>query len=290
MRAIVEVPWGPHRGARVVLAPGDVLRVGRHAEGLDLPKDPQVSRVHFELAWDGARCLVRDARSMTGTQLNGAEVKEAEVKSGDFIRAGDTLVSVNFEGFTPRQPRPKLPGRRSSSVTPAQKKSALAALAAETEPLFALVDPTRSPRVLQLLRESVEYSRSLYEGAGGDTLADVAPYLVQLPDRGSRLVTALVTEGLMRRWGVFLTSTRPFRDVRRHFRRFLVVREEDTGERLYFRFYDPVVLRAFLPTCSVLQAREFFTEVSAFLAEGDRGELYRFTVGAPEPEARGVAR
>ena len=23
--AIVEVPWGPHRGARVVLAPGDVL-------------------------------------------------------------------------------------------------------------------------------------------------------------------------------------------------------------------------------------------------------------------------
>ncbi len=105
----------------------------------------------------------------------------------------------------------------------------LEALADERDTLFALVDPTRSPRVLQLLRESVEYSRSLYEGSAGDTLADVAPYLVELPDKRSRLVTALVTEGLMRRWGVFLTSTRPFKDVRRHFRRFLVVREEDTG-------------------------------------------------------------
>lgn len=287
MKAIVEVPWGPHRGARVVLAPGEVLRVGRHGEGLDLPRDPQVSRVHFELAWDGVCCLVRDARSMTGTLLNGESVKEAEVKSGDFIRAGDTLVSVNFEGFTPRQPRPKLPGRRSSSVTPAQKKSVLAGLAAEREPLFALVDPTRSPRILQLLKESVEYSRSLYEGSGGDTLSDVAPYLVELHDKGSRLVNALVTEGLMRRWAIFLTSTRPFKDVRRHFRRFLVVREEDTEERLYFRFYDPVVLRTFLPTCTVLQSREFFTEVTAFLAEGDRGELYRYTLGASEPEVVG---
>jgi hypothetical protein len=287
MRAIVEVPWGPHRGARVVLAPGDVLRVGRNGEGLDLPRDPQISRVHFELEWDGARCLVRDKRSMTGTLLNGEDVKEAEVRSGDFLRAGDTLVSVNFEGFTRRPPRPKIPGRRASSVTRARKRSVLDALAAEEGSLFAMVDPTRSPRVLQLLRESVEYSRSLYEGAGGDTLADVAPYLVELPDKRSRLVTALVTEGLMRRWGVFFTSTRPFRDVRRHFRRFLVVREEDTGERLYFRFYDPVVLRAFLPTCSVLQSREFFAEISAFLAEGDRGELYRFTVGAEEPEVVG---
>jgi Domain of unknown function (DUF4123)/Inner membrane component of T3SS, cytoplasmic domain len=287
MRAIVEVPWGPHRGARVVLAPGEVLRVGRHAEGLDLPRDPQVSRVHFEIEWDGARCLVRDKRSMTGTLLNGEGIEEAEVRSGDFLRAGDTVVSVNFEGYTRRPPRPKIPGRRSNSVTRARKRSVLAALAAEKDTLFAVVDPTRSPRILQLLRESVEYSRSLYEGAAGDTLADVAPYLVQLPDKRSRLVTALVTEGLMRRWGVFLTSTRPFKDVRRHFRRFLVVREEDTGEKLYFRFYDPVVLRSFLPTCSVLQQREFFDEISAFLPEGDRGELLRFTLGAEEAEVVG---
>jgi len=287
MRAIVEVPWGPHRGARVVLAPGDVLRVGRHGEGLDLPKDPQVSRIHFELEWDGARCLVRDKRSMTGTLLNGEDVKEAEVKSGDFIRAGDTLVSVNFEGFTRRRPRPKIPGRRASSITRARKASVLAALAAEEGSLFAVLDPTRSPRVIELLRESVEYNRSLYEGAGGDALTEAAPYLVEFTDRRSKLLVSLVTEGLMRRWGIFLTSKRSFRDVRRHFRRFLVVKEEETGEPLYFRFYDPVVLRAFLPTCSALQLKEFFAELSVFLVEGDRGELFRFTEGTTEPEVLG---
>jgi hypothetical protein len=287
MRAIVEVPWGPHRGARVVLAPGDVLRVGRHGEGLDLPKDPQISRIHFELEWDGARCVVRDAKSMTGTLLNGADVKEAEVQSGDFLRAGNTLVSVNFEGFTRRRPRPKIRGRRASSVTRARKKSVLDALAGESLPLFALLDPTRSPRISELLRESVEYSRSLYDGSEGDALSDVAPYLVELPDKRSRLVTSLVTEGLMRRWGIFVTSSRPFNEVRRHFRRFLMVREEETGDQLYFRFYDPVVLSAFLPTCSPLQLKEFFAELGVLLAESDRGELQRFTEGAPEPEVVG---
>lgn len=287
MRAIVEVPWGPHRGSRVVLAPGDVLRVGRHSDGLDLPRDLQVSRRHFAIEWDGARCFVRDDESLTGTQLNGALVKEAVVQSGDFIRAGDTLVSVHFEGFTPRPPRPKIPGRRANSVTRAQKKLFLDGLDAEPEPLFAVVDPTRSLRVLQLLRESVDYNRSLYEGAGGDTLAGEAPYLVEFSGKRSKLVTALVTEGLMRRWGIFLTSSRPFREVRRHLRRFLIVKEEGTGDRLYFRYYDPVVLRAFLPTCSARQSSDFFAEVSAFLAEGDRGELFRFTEGAAEPELVG---
>lgn len=287
MRAIVEVPWGPHRGARVVLAPGDVLRVGRHGEGLDLPRDPQISRIHFELAWDGARCLVRDKRSMTGTLLNGEAVKEAEVRSGDFIRAGDTLVSVNFEGFTRRRPRPKIPGRRANSVTRARKKSVLDALAGEKLPLFAVLDPTRSPRVTELLRESVEYNRSLYEGEGGDALSEVAPYLVELPDKRSRLLASLVTEGLMRRWGIFIASSRPFKEVRRHLRRFLMVEEEETGERLYFRFYDPVVLSAFLPTCSPLQSSDFFKDLGALLAESDRGQLLRFIEGASEPEVVG---
>ena len=284
---IVEVPFGPHRGARVVLAPGAVLRVGRHVEGLDLPKDPQISRSHFELAWDGARCVVRDTKSMTGTLLNGEEVKEAEVQSGDFLRAGDTLVSVNFEGFTRRKPRPKIPGRRANSLTRARKRSVLEAIAAEELPLFAVLDPTRSPRVAELLKEAVEYNRSLYEGSGGDALSEVAPYLVEFSDKRSRLLTSLVTEGLMRRWGIFVVSSRPFKDVRRHFRRFLMVREEETGEQLYFRFYDPVVLGAFLPTCSPLQSREFFAEIGALLAESDRGELLRFTEGSPEPEVVG---
>ncbi len=285
-RAIVEIPWGPHRGTRAVLAPGKVLRIGRHGDDLELPKDARVSRTHLELEWDGKRCLVRDRGSVTGTEINGTKIGEAEARSGDWIRVGDTLISVHFEGFTRRLPRPKIAGRPGTSLTRARKKSVLDGLASETEHLYAILDPTRSPRILGLLREAVEYSRSLYEGDEGDALWEAAPYIVDLPDKRSRLVKALVTEGLVRRWGIFIVSKRPFKDVRRHFRRFLMVQDE-TAERMYFRYYDPVVLRAFLPTCTPVQANEFFQEVDAFLVEGDRGELLRFTKGAAEPKVVG---
>lgn len=283
MRVIIEIPWGPHRGTRAILEPGRVLAVGRDSEDLPLPRDPQLSRIHFELAWDGIRCVMRDRKSMTGTFVNGRPVEEATVKNGDWIRAGDTVLSVYFENASRRRPRPKWPGRSGNVLTRARKASVLAALMAEPRTLFAVLDPTRGKRVLTLLRESVEEQRSLYEGARGDALAEVAPHLVKLP-RDSRLLVSLVQEGWQRRWGIFLTSNRPFKEVRRHLRRFLMVQEEDTGEELYFRFYDPVALAAFLPTCSPAQREEFHGEIEAFLAESELGSVLRFVRERPEPE------
>ena len=159
----------------------------------------------------------------------------------------------------------------------------LAALRAEKLPLYAVLDASRGDRVLTLLRESVEESRSLYEGLAGDALADVAPHLVELP-KDSRLLESIVREGWHRRWAIFLTSERPFKQVRRHLRRFLMVKEEYVVEPMYFRFYDPVVLRVFLPTCSLRQRQEFFGDISSFLVEGERGEVLRF---GPD-EAEGI--
>jgi hypothetical protein len=52
---------------------------------------------------------------------------------------------------------------------------------------------------------------------------------------------------------------------------------EDEGEkRLYFRYYDPATLRAFVPSCAARQAAELFGPVRAFFAEGKSGEVLRF--------------
>lgn len=286
MRVIIEIPWGPSRGKKAILAPGQVLRVGR-TERADLvvPHDARMSATHFELSWDGSMCRVRDRNSTGGTLLNGEEVKEAAVESGDWIRAGDTVLSIYFERATPRKPRPRIAGRSGNVLTKARRTRVLEALRAEERPLFAVLDASRSDRVLTLLRESVEEYRSLYEGVQGDALGDVAPYIVELP-KGSTLLDALVREGWQRRWGMFLTSDRPFKMVRRHFRRFLMVKEEETGEPLYFRFYDPVVLRVFLPTCSVRQRHEFFGDILSFFVEGERGDVLRF--GPDEAEGTSV--
>lgn len=55
---------------------------------------------------------------------------------------------------------------------------ALEALRAEAakDSLYAIVDTARDDRILELLREHVEPHKSLYEGAEGESLDEVAPY------------------------------------------------------------------------------------------------------------------
>jgi Domain of unknown function (DUF4123)/Inner membrane component of T3SS, cytoplasmic domain len=282
-RAIVEVRWGPLQGRKAILEPGKSLRVGRTDRAdLVVPHDAKLSGVHFELTWDGTTCRLRDLKSAVGTLVGGERVDEARVDNGGWVRAGETDFSIYFEGATP----PRVLDADDVGYEPepaealARKTQAFEVLRQEADSagLFAILDAARSDRILELLRESVEEHRSLYEGVKGETMAEVAPYLVRLP-KGSRLLEALVREGWGKRWGVYSTCKRPFKEVRRHLRRFLMVENDTTGAPMYFRFYDPGTMRVFLPTCTARQAAEFFGDIGAFLVEGTRGEILRFTTG-----------
>lgn len=267
-RLIVQI-HGDRRGARkAILAPGATLRIGR-SERADLvvPHDAQVAPAHFELRWDGARCLLRDLGSSAGTLLQGERVSEGVVTSGAWIRVGHTDLSVHVEAHTP----PTQPAEAPVEA----RVGALSSLRREPGPLFAIVDASRGARLLTLLRESVDEQRSLYDGVKGEALARVAPTLVALR-RDSGLLDRLVREGWGARWAIYLACARPFDELRRHLRRFLLVEDDDSGERFYFRFYDPRTLRAFLPTCTPRQREDFFGEIQGFLLEGERGELLRF--------------
>jgi hypothetical protein len=67
-------------------------------------------------------------------------------------------------------------------------------------------------------------------------------------------------------WGIWLVSAAPFDEIRHHLRRFLCVQDE-AGRRLLFRYYDPVVLARFLPTCTAAELTELFGPIDAFLVE-----------------------
>jgi hypothetical protein len=269
VRAILEVRWGAQKGKKAVIAPGGKLRVGRTERAdLVIEADRKLAGAHFELSWDGANGALRSLTATEPTFLNGEQVKDARVPHAAWIRAGETVFVFYQEEHT----RP----RRESGAgpTPARER-ALATLEALEEPLFAVLDAARDLRILEVVRESVEEMRSLYEGIKGEALADVAPYLVALP-RGSRLLRALVREGWGRRWGIYLTSLRPFKEVRTQLRRHLMVEDEESRRRMYFRYYDPATLRAFLPSCTPRQAVELFGPLRAFFAEGEDGEVLRF--------------
>jgi predicted component of type VI protein secretion system len=265
-RVILRVASGRAAFERAVLSPGEAVRVGRTDRAdLVVADDRHMSAIHFSLAWSGARCVLTDGGSVEGVLLNGERAERAEVTSGAWIRAGHTDFAVHFERHTPP---PEV------EPHPAQAE-AFAALHAEPYPPFALLDAARDPRILTLLRESVDVHKSLFEGAKGRAVDEQAPYLVELRD-DSDLCERLFAEGWGRRWGVYLTSRRPFHETRSHLRRFLMVEDEETGEPMYFRFYDPVVLRVFLAAAGLRHREAFFSEIDAFLLEGERGEALRF--------------
>jgi hypothetical protein len=262
MRIIVRIEWGPKRWHKAILDPGQTLRVGRNERaGLVVPHDERMSGLHFALTWDGSRCELRDLGSVGGTLLNGEQVKSGVVSNDDWIQAGETTFSVHFEGNVPRL-------RREGVWVAAERSAeALATLKAEQAPLYAVLDAAREEHILALLRASPETVRSLYDGTEGEELAEVAPYLVALP-KDSWLLERLVEEGWGAGWGIYLTSRRPFLEVRRQLRRLLLVHVKETGALFYFRFYEPWALAVALRTGQKKLRQQIFGDIEAFVVEG----------------------
>lgn len=273
-RLIVEVRYGKLAGTKAVVDPAKSLRVGRtDLADLVIPHDGTMSGVHFELSWDGQRCLLRDANSVTGTRLGGQEIKEGEVGHGGWIQAGETDFMIYVEGKTPPKRRKIAESEKAEEeARQAAAQDALRKLRHEASdaPLYAVVDGARDRRIVELARQHVENHQSLYEGAAGENFEDMAPFLVGPMRANSELLDRFVLEGWGKRWGIYCTSRDKFSEVRRHFRRFLMVELDSTHEKVYFRFYDPGVFRVFWPTCGTAQKRELAEGLEEiFLEEQD---------------------
>ncbi len=135
--------------------------------------------------------------------------------------------------------------------------------------VWAVFDGARDPRIHLALIESRLEVRGLYSGRVPPVVERVAPQLVELlPDH--RLTRRWIDEGLGQAWGIVMRVAEPDM-LRHHLRKFLRVQDE-AGRRLLFRFYDPRVLRTFLPACTADELRAFFGPVQAFFAEAPAGD------------------
>jgi hypothetical protein len=139
----------------------------------------------------------------------------------------------------------------------------------ETVSTWALLDAARDQRIYGELRLSKLEHICLYAGKLPDTLLRAAPYLVELAPTYS-FTRPLLDMGWGRSWGVFLRVPDP-RNLRHHLRSLLRVQDE-TGRTLVFRYYDPRVLRVYLPTCTPAELAAVFGPIGAFLAESEDGE------------------
>lgn len=264
MRVFVEIVAGPYSGGEIQLEAGGMCRVGRTGKAdIILADDGELSPLHFAIACDSETCRLFDMHSEGGTFHNGGRVLQAALRNGDKVSAGRSSFVVFIEAL------PLLDeGTVEVGDTAAGPLGRLLHIMREqVGPLFALVDAARDPAVLRLLEGSGEEYQSLYDGESAEELAEVAPYLISVP-AASHFLEILLHEGWGKSWGVFLTSGEPFQRVRKHLRTLLYA-EEEGGKTLYFRFYDPRVLRAFLPACEGEHLRAVFGPVGNYIMEDE---------------------
>ncbi len=136
--------------------------------------------------------------------------------------------------------------------------------------LCALLDGARDERIYPtVVRSGVDY-RSLYRADVPEVLAESAPYLVELED-GTPFTQWLLHTGWGQSWGIYLIATETLDELRDHFRQFLSAEDED-GKPFFFRFYDPRVLRLYLPACTADELVLFFGPVRLFGVENEKSQ------------------
>lgn len=126
MRLTITIIGGTRHGQRILLAPGESLRIGRTTKAdIAITDDPTMSGVHFLITYSDESTTVRDLESRNGLFVNGKQVIEATVQSGDQIRAGRTSFGLSLETVDGQeseaqpvtQPGDETRGHRASDAT-----------------------------------------------------------------------------------------------------------------------------------------------------------------------------
>jgi hypothetical protein len=134
--------------------------------------------------------------------------------------------------------------------------------------ICAVLDCARDERLFDLIERCPLDKCCLYAGRLPWVVQRAAPHLVVL-DREERFTRQLIEEGWGNSWGSFFRTDASIPDVRKHLRTLFRVKDE-TGRILIFRWYDPRVLRAYLPTCLPGELHTFFGPIDRFYCEGEQ--------------------
>lgn len=140
-----------------------------------------------------------------------------------------------------------------------------------------VLDGASVPELPELLWEHQPEHVCLYRGELEPDMAAVAPYLVKL-EYNHPFTTIVCEQGWGNHWGIFMQTPAEvdIRLLRNHFRKFLMVYDPD-GKLIYFRYYDPRVLRVYLPICNAEEIKIVFGPVGSYMMEeGDPSNLLRF--------------
>jgi len=283
MVVILEAVSGPVLGRRIEVRGGSIVRFGRTGKS-DYPieEDGYLSGLHFSVECDGTQCRIRDLGSSNGTFVNGSRITDQVVQEGDSVVAGGSTFCVHFDLLPPitgigmprlsTAPTPLAVATKVAREAPRQdtgyspaELALLNALYAPGEEVFAVVDASRDSRIPAFLDAAGEPYTPLEPSADPSR---AAAFVVALPP-ASRLVHVLIKDGWGHGWGFYGTSKAGLETVRAHFTSFVSLHTA-FGAAMTFRFWDPRVLRALVPSMPSEEADAFFGPCERIIVEAER--------------------
>ncbi|MEZ0539507.1 DUF4123 domain-containing protein [Fibrella arboris] len=141
---------------------------------------------------------------------------------------------------------------------------------------YALLDVVQVGYTLDQVKSLASLWLSLYRGPADAQQEEMAPCLAGYTAGDS--FDAWWRSAQSDSVGIGIEAEVPPNELRTHLRRFLLVELEGENRKVYFRYYDPTILRTFLPTCDEAQLNTFFGPIKAFqAADVDAGQVLRFT-------------
>lgn len=144
--------------------------------------------------------------------------------------------------------------------------------------VYAVLDGAAIPELLEKFQEYQIEPVCLYRGDLIPALAKAAPYQVLL-ERESAFTHWLFQQGWGRHWGIFAVGGGDWRAMREHLCA-LTVAYSPGQQPLYFRYYDPRVLRVYLPTCDTDELWALFGPITRLLCEDEGGQVLSYRIAS----------
>jgi pSer/pThr/pTyr-binding forkhead associated (FHA) protein len=137
---------GKYQGGEFPLRPHREIIIGRSSELDMVLVEDMVSRKHAKIITDESSVTIQDLGSTNGTFVNGEKVRTSEIKDGDRILIGTSIIKLVSTG-----------GELSTSITENEARSRLAVAATKrpaTKSMSGSIEEIPLPDLLQLLSTS----------------------------------------------------------------------------------------------------------------------------------------
>ena len=132
---------GKYQGGEFPVTPNKQIIVGRSSDLDMVLVEEMVSRKHARISYDDDQVIIEDLGSTNGTFVNGEKIKRTQLKEGDRVLIGTSILKLVVQESPVDQPRPNL------EVVAAQRRTA-------SRTMSGAIEEVPLPDLLQLFATS----------------------------------------------------------------------------------------------------------------------------------------